>query len=198
MSNNSNSVLLPCDGCGQLANSAHISRRLERLAWSTRYRPLHIQALLLSGIAPSQPADFLYSPNFAFTGEGTDILHALQLTTEGKSPETVQTELQKLGILLTHVIECPLDATVSASQAQALFAKQLASAIARIRRSLKPKRLLLLSADLLPHLPQVHQANLPCPVLPQPPGVFLPFHPPTDAEGEAFRNGLALSNPHAV
>lgn len=198
MSNNADSALLPCDGCGQIADSAHISRRLERLAWSTRYRPLHIQALLLSGFAPQHDSQFLYSPDFAFAGEAADILHSLQIVTEGKSPETVQTELQKLGILLTHVLECPLDPTVSASQAHALIEKQLPSTIARIRRSLKPKRLLLLSADLLPHVPQFHLTDLPCPILPSPSGVFLPSHSPSDADRNAFRNGLAPSNPHAV
>lgn len=198
MSNPSNATLLPCDGCGQLADSAHISRRLARLAWSTRYRPLHIQALLLTGIAPQHDSDFLYSPNFAFSGEGADILQALQIPTEGKSPETVQTELQKLGIMLTHILECPLNATVSSPRAHALIEKQLPSTIARIRRSLKPKHALLLSADLLPYAAQLHQANLGCPVLPSPSGVFLPSHPSTDAERTAFRNGLALANPYAV
>lgn len=198
MSNTSNSTILPCDGCGQLADSAHISRRLERLAWSTHYRPLHIQALLLSAIAPQHDSDFLYSPNFAFTGEGAGILQALQVPTEGKSPEAVQTELQKLGIMLTHILECPLDATVSGSQAHALIEKQLPATIARIRRSLKPKRLLLLSADLLPHAAQFHQVNLGCLVLPLPSGVFLPSHPSTDAEFNAFRSGLALANRHVI
>jgi hypothetical protein len=198
MSNTASSALLPCDGCGQLADSAHISRRLERLAWSTRYRPLHIQALLLSAIAPSEPCDFLYSPTFAFAGEGRDILQALQISTEGKSPETVQTELQKLGILLAHILECPLAETLTAAQVYALIDNQLPSAIARIRRSLKPKRLLLLSADLLPHAARFHEANLPCAVLPSPSGVFLPSHPSTGAQRAALRNGLGLANPHAL
>jgi hypothetical protein len=198
MSNSSNSALLPCDGCGQLADSAHISRRLERLAWSTRYRPLHIQALLLSGITPKHDAEFLYSPSFTFTGEGGEILQALQMGTEGKSAETVQTELQKLGVMLTHVLECPLNEDVSGSKAQALLEKQLPATIARIRRSLKPKRVLLLSADLLPRAAQFHQADLGCPVLPSPAGVFLSSYPPSEEERDAFRNGLALPNVHAV
>ncbi|HUN64160.1 MAG TPA: hypothetical protein VMU53_19320 [Candidatus Sulfotelmatobacter sp.] len=198
MANTSRAELLPCDGCGQLADSAHISRRLERLAWSTRYRPVHIQALLLSGIAPREAADFVYAPNFGFTGEGADLLHALQIRTEGKSPEAVQGELQKLGILLTHILECPLDASVSAGEAYALTERQLPATMARIRRSLKPKRVLLLSADLLPYAAQLRQANLQCPVLPSSSGVFLATQPITEEEGEAFRNGLGLTNPHAV
>jgi len=198
MASNSGSGLLPCDGCGQLADSAHISRRLERLAWSTRYRPLHIQALLLSGVAPQSDADFLYAPNFAFTGEGADLLRAFQVATEGKSPESVQTELQKLGILLTYVLECPLDPSVSVAEGQALIGKQLPGTIARIRRSLKPKRLMLLSADLLPHAARFHGADLPCPVLPAIGEVFRLSYPSTEAERKAFRDGLGLANFHAV
>jgi len=198
MANTSRAALLPCDGCGQLADSAHISRRLERLAWSTRYRPLHIQALLLSAITPPHDADFLYAPNFAFTGEGADLLQALQIRTAGKSAEAAQSELQKLGILLTHILECPLDASVSAGEAYALIERQLPATMARIRRSLKPKRVLLLFADLLPHAAQWSQANLPCPVLPSSSGVFLATQPSTEGEREAFRNGLGLVNPHAV
>jgi hypothetical protein len=191
MASNSDSALLPCDGCGQLADSAHISRRLERLAWSTRYRPLHIQALLLSGVAPQSDADFLYAPNSAFTGDAVDLLQALQIATEGKSPDSVQTELQKLGILLVHVLDCPLAPSISPAQCASLIEKQLPATIARIRRSLKPKRVLLLSPALLPFADQFHAANLPCPVLPAPRGVFLAARPSSEEDRNALRNGLA-------
>jgi hypothetical protein len=191
------STLLPCDGCGQLADSAHISRRLERLTWTTRFRPLHIQALLLSGIAPKDNSDFLYSPNEPFHGEAATIVQAVQISTAGKSSEAVQTEFQKLGLMLTHVLECPLDESVSAAQAQTLFAKQLLTAIARIRRSLKPKRLLLLSAKLLPFVDQFHNTTLGCPILPAS-GIFLPASTPSESDLYAFRSALAISHAPAV
>src|ERR1700740_587102 len=84
-----NPTLLPCDGCGQLADSAHISRRLQRLAWATRFRPVHIHALLLAGVAPALDSDFLYAPVPGFQGEAAGILRAAQIPTEGKSPESV-------------------------------------------------------------------------------------------------------------
>ncbi|MGB7730523.1 MAG: hypothetical protein WBL50_21015 [Candidatus Acidiferrum sp.] len=186
------STLLPCDGCGQLADSAHISRRLERLAWTTRFRPLHIQALLLSSIAPTNNSDFLYAPNESFHGEAFTILQAVQVSSAGKSPESVQIEFQKLGLMLTHILECPLDENVSPAQAQTLLAKQLPVAITRIRRSLKPKRLLLLSADLLPLLAQFHNTTLGCPILP-PSGVFLPTSTPSEADLQTFRTALAVA-----
>jgi len=45
-------TLLPCDGCGQPASAEHIARRLQRLEWATRFRPIHIQALLLAAFRP--------------------------------------------------------------------------------------------------------------------------------------------------
>jgi hypothetical protein len=185
-------ALLPCDGCGQLADSAHISRRLERLAWTTRFRPLHIQALLLSGIAPRDDSDFLYSRNGTFQGEAATVLQAAQISTEGKSPEAVQTECQKLGLMLTHVLECPLDEGVSPAQGQTLLAKQVLATVARIRRSLKPKRLVLVSAELLPLVGQFHDTTLGCAVLPAS-GVFLPTSTPTEADLQALRGVLAIA-----
>lgn len=191
-------MLLPCDGCGQLADSAHISRRLNRLAWTTRFRPLHIQALLLSGIAPKHEPDFLYSPNSSFHGEAATILKAVNIATEGKSPETVLAEFQKLGLLLAHVLECPLDDGTTVAQVHSYLEAEIPSTIARIRRSLKPKRILLLSPDLQPYAAKFHQADLPCTVLPVPPGAFLTSPEPTEPDFQAFRAALAISNAQAV
>jgi hypothetical protein len=188
------SSLLPCDGCGQPADSAHISRRLERLAWSTRFRPLHIQALLLAGIAPRQNSDFLYAPDALFEGEAAALLKAIQLSAEGKSRETVLAEFQKLGLMLTYVLECPLDDSASPTQAHALLEKRLPATLARIRRSLKPKRVLLLSTDLLPVAQKLHEATLPCPVLPPTSGVFLSSRTPSGPELLALRAALAPSS----
>ena len=191
-------MLLPCDGCGQLADSAHISRRLTRLAWTTRFRPLHIQALLLSGVAPKQDSDFLYSPNLSFHGEAGTILNAIHIPTEGKSPETVLADFQKLGLMLAHVLECPLDDGTTQAQAQSYLEAELPATIARIRRSLKPKRVLLLSADLQPYTAKLHEAHLLCPILPSPSGTFLSSSDPTEADLQSFRAALAISNAHAV
>src|SRR5213593_3601449 len=65
----SNSTDLPCDGCGQAASAEHIARRLRRLEWATRFRPVHIHTLLLGGVAPREDAEFLYAPGDEFRGE---------------------------------------------------------------------------------------------------------------------------------
>jgi hypothetical protein len=193
-----NPTLLPCDGCGQLADSAHISRRLQRLAWATRFRPVHIHALLLAGIAPALDSDFLYTPGTLFQGEAATILRAVQILTEGNSAESVIAEFQKLGLMLTHILECPLQNGTSAPQALALLEKQLPATLTRIRRSLKPKRILLISADLHQLADQLHGTNVGCPILPFPPGVFLSNPAPAEAELQEFRRALAGSNTQTV
>jgi hypothetical protein len=189
-----NPTLLPCDGCGQLADSAHISRRLQRLAWATRFRPVHIHALLLAGVAPALDSDFLYAPVPGFQGEAAGILRAVQIPTEGKSPESVLGEFQKLGLMLVYILECPLQGGTSASQALALLEHQLPATLTRIRRSLKPKRLLLISSELNHVADKLHQSDVGCPILPVSPGAFLSTATPEEAELQAFRGALAVSN----
>jgi hypothetical protein len=189
----SNPLLLPCDGCGQPADSAHLSRRLQRLEWATRFRPVHIQALLLGGIAPQQDEDFLYTPAGPVQGEAHVILQAVRISTEGKSREAFLAEFQKLGLMLTHVLDCPLPSNVPLAQSHALVEKQLPATFVRIRRSLKPKRVLLLSIPLPQLADKLREADLGCPVLPSASGTFLPSLAPSESEYQLFRAALAGS-----
>lgn len=120
---------LRCDGCGQMASPEHIARRLRRLEWATRYRPVHIQTLLLGGVAPSEDAEFLYAPSGEFRGEGESLLRAVgiesgrpPLETQGrqnaipatasppeKTAEAIHSEFQVAGFFLAHILECPLE-----------------------------------------------------------------------------------------
>ena len=162
---NSNEILR-CDGCGQMASPAHIARRLRRLEWATRYRPVHIQTLLLGGVAPREDAEFLYAPSGEFRGEGQTVLRAVGIETgqppfeaQGeqkaiptitspprKTVEDIHAEFQAAGFFLTHVLECPLeDGPKSASDAANLLRKHLPAVASRVRRSLKPKRVMLVT-----------------------------------------------------
>ena len=191
----SNATPLRCDGCGQLATAEHISRRLQRLEWATRFRPIHIQTLLLGGIPSQRDDEFLYSPQPAIAGEAQTILQAVQISTEGKSKETLLAEFQKQGLMLTHVLECPLDSHACASESHNLIQDHLPAAVTRIRRSLKPRRVLLLSAHLQRSADQLHQMNLGCPVFPSPTGTYLSSAITGATELEAFR--MALAGSHA-
>ena len=76
---------LVCDGCGQAASAEHIARRLRRLEWTTRYRPVHINTLFLGSFSPRQDEDFLYAPSGEFRGEAALLLEALGISTAGKT-----------------------------------------------------------------------------------------------------------------
>ena len=181
---------LPCDGCGQPASPAHFARRLQRLEWTTRYRPVHIQALLLGGIAPEADGALLYHPEGNYQGEAANLLDALGISRAGNSAEAILTEFQKRGLFLTHVLECPLEPDVSPVEAQSLLEKQLPAVIARIRRSLKPKRLVLFSMELAGLAGKFTEAVLGCPVFTGSYGPFSLDGRPSESEMEGFRRAL--------
>jgi hypothetical protein len=153
-----------CDGCGQPALPEHIARRLQRLEWSTRYRPVHIGTLLLAGISPPVDADFLYAGKFE--GEAARVLEGVGISPGGKAAEAVLAEFQRAGCFLTHALECPLDASdMSDGCREDLLLGRAPAVAARIRRSLKPKRAILISEQLAPMLAQLSSAELGCPVV---------------------------------
>jgi hypothetical protein len=157
---------LLCDGCGQAALPEHIARRLQRLEWTTRYRPVHIQAVLLSGAAPVADDEFLYSPNGANRGESARLLEALEMPHGGRTWDTLLTDFQRRGLLLAHVMECPIeDGQASPGTLAALFSKRIPAVITRIRRSLKPKRVVLISQALGTLTSCFMESELGCPVL---------------------------------
>jgi len=157
---------LKCDGCGQKASAEHTARRLERLEWATRYRPLHIHTLLLGAFAPREEKDFLYSPKGEFQGEAARVLEALGLSYVEKAPEAVQAEVQRAGLFLAHVLECPPEAEAGgAAEAASLLAERLPTVAARIRRSLKPRRVMPITKLLAPLVDTLRVLELGCPIL---------------------------------
>jgi hypothetical protein len=159
-------MALSCDGCGQKASSEHIARRLERLEWATRYRPVHIHTLLLGGVSPVDQREFAYSPKGEFRGEAARVFGAAGISLAGKDPEAVHAEFQRGGFFLTHVLECPFESEAGNDDGLApLLARRLAAVATRIRRSLKPKRVVLVSRTLEPVLDQILALQLGCPVV---------------------------------
>ncbi len=154
-------IAIRCDGCGQTASPAHVAQRLQRLEWTTRYRPVHIGALLLGAIAPREDAEFLYAPEGKFAGEAKRVLQATGVSTSGKSGDAVLAEFQRGGFLLAHVLECPLEETNSV-KVQELIEFCLPATLARIRRSLKPRKLALVSGELAFAVARFQSANLNC------------------------------------
>jgi hypothetical protein len=154
-------IALRCDGCGQAASAAHVARRLQRLEWATRYRPLHVGALLLGAVAPRDDVEFLYAPEGKFAGEAQRVLQATGVSANGKSPDAVLAEFQRGGFLLAHVLECPLEETNS-GRLRELVEDWLPATLTRIRRSLKPKRVVLISRRLAFAVASFQSANLNC------------------------------------
>ncbi len=189
---------LPCDGCGQLASPEHIARRLQRLEWSTRFRPIHIQALLLVASGPQNDSEFLYSPEGQFTGQAGQLLAALSITSKGKSAEEVLTEFQKRGLVHASILECPVEPSSDPSELRDFLDRHLPQALARIRRSLKPKRALILSPELQRFLPQLSQLALGCQVF-YTPLATPPASPATDNQQlSAFRAALPALAAHGT
>jgi hypothetical protein len=154
--------MLPCDGCGQLASPEHIAKRLERLEWTTRYRPVHIGTLLLGSAAPAKDVEFLYAPQGNFSGEAGAVLAAAGVSSEGKSADATLAEFQRGGLLLTYMLECPLQ---NETVIEAQLASRMPAFIARVRRSLRPKRVVLISRELACVARELLLQDVGCPVV---------------------------------
>ena len=140
---------LICDGCGQSASPEHLAARFRRLEWATRFRPLHIQALLVGAVTPANDAEYIYADAEEFGGEASSILRVAGVDGAGKSPEVLHHELQRTGVFVVHVLECPLEPVLEAGDGLAqLLAKRVPATLTRIRRSLKPRRVALVGAPL--------------------------------------------------
>jgi len=148
---------LPCDGCGHLTTSEHIGRRLRRLELTTRYRPIHLQAVFLGAQSPEREEEFLYAADREFQGEAADLLRALDIENAGRPADAVLLEFQKKGYLLTHVLECagkPESATTESLE------RKLPSVLKRLRASLRPKRVVVFSAAMAPLVEGLKSAQI--------------------------------------
>ncbi len=188
---------LRCDGCGQLASPEHIARRLRRLEWTTRFRPVHIGTLLFGAVAPQNDSEFIYSPGGGWGGEAEILLAVAGLTIEGKTTEATLAEFQRRGFFLAHVLECPLEKGEDHS-IQQLIRNRLPTVLARIRRSLKPKRLVPISKWLEQFLPFLTYRELPCAILLDRERPFaLDGDLPSEAAGR-LRNAVAAQSAYAT
>lgn len=130
---------------------------------ATRYRPIHIATLLLGAYSPGAEDEYLYSGKFA--GEAGGVLEACGISAAGKAPEVILSEFQRAGFFLAHLNECPLEEScASPGDAAACLEKRIGAVAARIRRSLRPKRVVLISEFLAPLVPKLSSPELGCEV----------------------------------
>lgn len=192
-----NSTDLRCDGCGQVASPEHIARRLQRLEWTTRYRPVHVGTLLLGAVAPHDDSEFIYFPASAWDGEAKVLLAAAGLTLQGKSSEATLAEFQRRGFLVTYVLECPVEEGAG-GRIPELIGNRLPAVLARIRRSLKPKRLAPISKWLEQFLPALASGELPCVILLDSDKPFALDGDLASEAGERLRDAVAAQSAHAT
>jgi len=155
-----------CDGCGTVATPEHLRRRVERLELATRFRPIHIDTLILYPAPPERREDYFYRPaqspeerSASSRAFFNSVLSAAKIQLDdGKSEETLVAGFQRAGFFITECCECPVQgAGISNSD---LLARMAPSLLRRVQFSYKPKRILLLSSELAPLIPIFRQAGL--------------------------------------
>ena len=155
-----------CDGCGVVATPDHLRRRVERLELATRFRPIHIDTLILHPAPPQRVEDYFYRPAHSREARSPSsraffdgVLAAAGINTDGgKSEELLLAEFQRAGFFVTESCECPLEDSGTSS---ADFAVRMApSLLRRVQFSYKPKHILILSSELAPLIPVFRQAGL--------------------------------------
>jgi hypothetical protein len=140
-----------CDGCGAPADEAHVRRRIERLELATRYRPIHIQVLLLADAPPAGPEDDFYrvpaeAEKRSPESEGffVETLAAAGIPREAAADtEAALAAFQHRGFYLAYALECPLAAS---DDRDARIRAAAPTIRKRIQFSYRPKQVILTGA----------------------------------------------------
>ena len=153
-----------CDGCGAQADDAHIRRRIERLELATRFRPIHIQVLLIDAAPPARAEDYFYhAVNREDRSQGSrnyfdEIARCSGLTISPEmNEESTLAEFQHRGFYLAHVRECPAERTDELAESPERLGSVI---IRRVEKSYKPKYIVLLSASLEKLIPQFERSGM--------------------------------------
>jgi hypothetical protein len=143
-----------CDGCGAQVDEAHIRGRIERLEQATRFRPIHIQVLLLAAAPPSQPADDFYraATSAKRCAASQTFFDEITKSIGHKSGDTADeeatlTEFQRAGFYLAYAVECPIE---SPQQLAATVTQLAPRVLLRVNTSYKPKFVAPISNELQP------------------------------------------------
>lgn len=154
-----------CDGCGMSADDAHIRRRIQRLELATRFRPVHIQVLLIDAAPPSRTEDYFYRSAGNREGRSKisrdyfdEIVKCSAVAPDSEmAEETALAEFQHRGFYLAHSVECPIE---PADALAAAIERAGPTLIRRIEKSYKPKYVALLSASLAKLIPLFERSEL--------------------------------------
>lgn len=145
-------AVIHCDGCTIEASPEHLRRRIARLEWASRFRPIHIQTLILAPAPPAATEDCFYSPE-GTPGDGEalafyeDLLAACRIAGASEGREKALEMFQHGGFFLAEAVECPFEG--GSDQAfDALVAQLTPTIVRRVRYSYRPKSVLVLSERL--------------------------------------------------
>jgi hypothetical protein len=139
-----------CDGCGAEVTDEHVRQRIERLEFSSRFRPIRIQVLFIDAAPPTRPEDFFYRPvlDRSIRSVGSRMFFDEMARSVGIAPgpdlkeQAVLTEFQRRNYFLAYAIECPVEGHAE----QEAAVRNLAPTIQkRVQSSYKPKYILPLS-----------------------------------------------------
>ncbi|HUL16980.1 MAG TPA: hypothetical protein VLV88_13360 [Terriglobales bacterium] len=104
-------------------------------------------------------AEFLYGDEENHPrGEAATILKSAGIEHRGKTKATALSEFQRGGLFLTHVLECAFDQSLEPEQRSQLLLKRMPAALVRLKRSLRPKRVMLITEELRMHAKVMQEA----------------------------------------
>jgi hypothetical protein len=145
-----------CDGCGLPASPDHISERVARLEFATRFRPVHINTLFVAASPLHGPENDFYKPpdSQEFFAPFMKAI-GVSVSGEGKEPGTDApesdiaklVEFQRRGYYLAYLAECPLPTTDTTAAAIARLAPTL---VRRIQFNYRPKHIAIWDEHLSP------------------------------------------------
>jgi len=122
--------------------------------------------LLVGAVTPANDAEYVYADAEKFSGEAAGVLQVVGISLAGKSPDVLHHELQRTGIFVAHVLECPIEENAAGGEVLAQWlSKRVPGTLTRIRRSLKPKRVALVGEGLASVLGSFSPEVLGCDVL---------------------------------
>jgi hypothetical protein len=153
-----------CDGCGAQVDDAHIRARIERLEMATRFRPVHIQVLLLGVAPPPSPEDYFYraAEKGIERSSSAHYFFDTLISCTGENPSRFATEtealaeFQRKGLFFTHVVECPAP---NPAEKESAIGRCAPSLVKRIQFSYKPKYIAPVVSELQPVLPLLTNAG---------------------------------------
>jgi hypothetical protein len=133
-----------CDGCGVPADETHIRERIERLEMATRFRPIHIQVLLLGDAPPIRFEDYFYrllrdgeSRSSAAKDFFAEVMKAAGIDADASANEgAALAEFQHRGFYLADAVECPVPTPQELSER---ITRATPTLLKRIEFSYRPK-----------------------------------------------------------